>query len=91
MLPGKLRVSKTEKQKENKPPFSNFLLIWTFVVVNLFIAACLIAFIVTGSEPTTLIISVFAFFGFECGIMGWIKTSSKKKEDDKDDGNDPSV
>ncbi|MCL2519168.1 MAG: hypothetical protein FWF15_11450 [Oscillospiraceae bacterium] len=88
---GKQPDSESKRQKENKPPFSNFLLIWTFIVVNLFIVAVLTAFIVTGSEPVTLIVSVFAFFGFECGIMGWIKTSSKKKEDDKDDGNDPSV
>ena len=71
-----------EKQTTSHKSFSSFLLVWVFIVINLFIAAVLFIFYKTSSEPTTLIIAVFGFFGVECGIMGWIKTN-KDKEDQK--------
>ena len=69
---------------------TDFLLIWTFVVINAFIAAVLYIFLKIGSEPTTLIVAVFGFFGLECGIMGWIKTVKTKKEKESDK-NEPTV
>jgi hypothetical protein len=41
------------------------------------------AFMLTGSEPTTLVISVFAFFSFECGAMSMIRISKNKEENEK--------
>ena len=79
---------KEPNEEKKEFPMTNFLLIWTFVVINAFIGICLFAFIITGSEPTTLIIATFSFFGFECGAMGAIKISSHQKQNkDKEDNN----
>lgn len=43
-----------------------------------FTACVLIVFYKTGSEPSTLVASVFAFCGCEAGILGWIKTNKDK-------------
>ena len=75
----------TQPPEKKAFPMTNFLLIWTFVVINAFIGICLYAFIATGSEPTTLIVATFSFFGFECGAMGAIKISSHKNNRDKGD------
>ncbi|MCL2814380.1 MAG: hypothetical protein FWD23_07255 [Oscillospiraceae bacterium] len=69
------------KDKE-KPPFTNILLLWTFVMITAFTAYIAYKYfdseIEIRNEPTTLIISVYTFFGVECGVMGWIKTNSDK-------------
>jgi len=73
--------NKPAKEKKPKKPFSmtDFLLVWTFVAVNIFIAVCLVAFFATRLEPVTLIVAVFAFFGFECGAMAVIRKAKIKK------------
>ena len=67
--------------------FSNKCVICIFVFALLFVATMTVAFIITGSEPSTLIASVFAFIGFEAGVLGHIKVSEtktkKKKKSDK--------
>ena len=69
------------RPKKPKKPFSmtDFLLIWTFVAINIFVIVCLVAFFVAQLEPVTLIVSVFAFFGFECGAMAVIRREKIKK------------
>ena len=64
--------------------FSNKIIVFIMVFLLLFIASCLIIIAKTGVEPSTLILSVFGFCGFECGIMGWIKTTKTKSNDDSD-------
>jgi len=65
----------------------------TMDIILVFLFACMAAFIVTmiavflrmGSVPDTLIVSVFAFFSLECGVMGWIKTTKTKLEETLND------
>ena len=65
--------------------FSKKCVVLIFVFIILFVAAMTAAFIITGNEPSTLIASVFAFFGFEAGILGKIKmTETKKKKSKKE-------
>ena len=35
-------------------------------------------FLIMGSVPDTLIVSVFAFFGLEAGALSWIKTTKDR-------------
>ena len=89
-----MKEKPTASNKENKKPRSmtNFLLIWTFVVINLYITASLVILYTTGNESPTLTLSTYAFFGFECGAMSAIKISriinENKKNGETDDGND---
>ena len=61
----------------------------TMDVILVFIAAFLLAFIVTmivlyyttGAIPDTLCTCVFAVCGGECGVMGWIKTTKERQRD----------
>lgn len=51
----------------------------------LFVLACLWLFHETGNEPSTLITSVFAICGTECGVLGWIRTTKSKHEVNNDE------
>ena len=52
-----------------------------FIYLILFTFACLFITYNTGTEPKTLILSVFAFCGVEGGLSAWIKTTNVKKTD----------
>jgi len=72
---------KPPKAKEPKKPFSmtDFLLGWTFAAINIFVVCCLIIYCAKESVPEVLVLAVFGFFGFECGVMGAIKINRNKK------------
>ena len=68
--------------------FSKKCVICIFVFVLLFVATMTVTFIITGSEPEVLIAGVFAFVGFEAGVLGKIKvveTKPKKKQSKEKD------
>lgn len=68
----------------------------TMDIILVFMFACILAFTITmiavflrmGGVPDTLIVAVFAFFGFEAGVMGWIKTTKTKLEGMADERSD---
>lgn len=60
--------------------FSKKVLIGMFIFLILFVIANLIIFLIKGSVPDALIMSVFGMCGIEGGILGWIKTLDKKGE-----------
>lgn len=75
-------LSKKKKQK-NKKKFSK-LIVSAIVMLNvLFAIAVFYAFIRVGSEPTTLIMSWFAFTTGELWLLAGIK-KNKNKEGVKD-------
>ncbi|NDL68006.1 hypothetical protein [Anaerotalea alkaliphila] len=49
------------------------------VFLAAFTFGCMALFYYKGLEPTTLILSVFAFCGVEGGLMAWIRTEKAKK------------
>ena len=57
-------------------------------VILMILGVALVAFTVAmirlfreyGAVPDTLVASVFAALGGECGIMGWIKTSKERSQ-----------
>lgn len=57
------------------------ILVFLFTCMAAFIVTMIVVFLRMGSVPDTLIVSVFAFFGLECGVMGWIKTTKTKLEE----------
>ncbi len=63
--------------------FSKKCVICIFIVVLLYVAAMVATFIITGSEPEVLTGCVFAFVGFEAGILGKIKISETKPKKNK--------
>ena len=54
------------------------LVVILFMMVIAFIVTMICVFLRMGSVPDTLIISTFAWMGFEAGIMGWIKTTKER-------------
>lgn len=54
------------------------VLLYEIAFLTLYVVADLIVFWHVGAEPATLTTCVFAFWGFESGIMGWIKTNKDK-------------
>lgn len=57
----------------------DLILLVVAVFLLAFVCVVLLIFYKVGSEPTTLIASVFAICGCEAGIMGWIKTNKDKQ------------
>lgn len=77
-----------KKEKTPKPKkdgsFSKSVIMAIIVSVIIFTIAVLVVFVVTGGiEPSTLIISFYGFFGFECGVLGWIKSVKEKEKQEK--------
>ena len=60
--------------------FSKKIVISIFVILTLFTIANIIIFVVTGSEPETLIDKVFDFFAVEGGALAFIKMCKTKNE-----------
>lgn len=70
---------------KKKGHYMKVVLVCMFSFLILFTGACLLITYKTKIEPSTLIVSVFAFCGAEGGIAAWIKnTKEKKKKEDKE-------
>lgn len=72
------KEEKASKTKKKKGKFMKGIIVSVMLFLFLFVLVCLYITFKTGTEPSTLIVSVFAFCGFECGILGRIKTSKQK-------------
>ena len=70
-----------DKQIKKKLKTMDLILAVLLTVMVLFIITMVWVFLRMGAVPDTLIVSVFAFFGLECGVMGWIKTTKDRLED----------
>lgn len=70
-----------ERQIKKKLKTMDLILAVLLTVMILFIITMVLVFLRMGAVPDTLIVSVFAFFGLECGVMGWIKTTKTRLED----------
>ena len=83
-------MEKTEIKKKIRT--LDIILAFMFACIVVFTVTMIIVFMRMGSVPDTLIVAVFAFFGLEAGMCGWIKTTkdrlNKKLEDLKDEGRD---
>lgn len=65
--------------------YSKKVLNYMLIILMLFVIGVLIVFWHTGSEPSTLVASVFAFCGVEGGLMAWIKTTKVRKGENKNE------
>lgn len=75
------KASKEEKAnnaRKKKGKFMKGIIVSVMLFLFLFVLTCLYITFKTGAEPSTLIVSVFAFCGFECGILGRIKTTKQR-------------
>ena len=78
----------TEKKEEKKNIFSrlgvmNLILIVIAVTLLVYVITMINLFREYGTVPDTLIVSVFAVCGTECGAMSWIKTNKDKQQQRK--------
>jgi ABC-type phosphate transport system permease subunit len=73
-------VNKRTRKKKNR--FSKFIVTVVILLNILFTAAVLYMFMITGSEPVTLIGCWFAFTTGELWMLSSIKKSKVKKESD---------
>jgi len=80
----KRRRAKAKAEKQPKH-------IKTMDVILVIVAVALLAFTIemiklfreTGMIPDTLVMSVFAALGGECGLMAWIKTAKERNKERK--------
>lgn len=56
----------------------DIILAFMFTCITIFTIVMIIVFRQMGAVPDTLIVAVFAFFGLEAGMCGWIKTTKDK-------------
>lgn len=79
-----LKWEHTQKQKK-KGRFSKGILV--FMLMFLLIFTCVSMYITykTSTEPSTLIMAVFGFCGFEGGCMAWIKRSKEMNRREVDE------
>ena len=61
----------------------NFILLVIAVTLLVFVITMIELFRQYGTVPDTLIVSVFAVCGTECGAMSWIKTNKDKQQQRK--------
>lgn len=66
------------KKEQVKGRFMKRIIVVVMLFLFLYTLTCLYITYKTGTEPSTLTVSVFTFCGFECGILGKIKTSKHK-------------
>lgn len=78
-----VREEKATNTRKRKGKFMKSIIVSVMLFLFLFVLTCLYITFKTGSEPSTLIVSVFAFCGFECGILGRIKTSKQKSNQEQ--------
>lgn len=81
-MAGKRTQAKTKGRKKRMGTM-DFILLIVFLCLTVFTIAMIVLFTVYGSVPDTLITCVFATLGGECGILGWIKTTKEKKQQDR--------
>lgn len=74
------------KKKIKKGRFMKSIIIAVMLFLFIFTLICLYITYKTSIEPSTLIVSVFGFCGFECGILGRIKTSKQKLNNKSQEG-----
>lgn len=65
---------------KKKKSYMKTLLTIMFIFLFLFTCVCLFITYKTGTEPSTLIMSVFALCSIEGGLMSLIKTTKIKNE-----------
>lgn len=73
------------KTTRRKAKFSKRVVCWLLAAVALFTAAVLLIFLVTGMEPSTLIVSFFGFAGGEAGVLGMLKHSDNRYSSEKNE------
>ena len=73
-----LKEEAASKKTIKKGRFMKSIIVMVMLFLFLFTLICLYITYKTSTEPSTLIVSVFAFCGFECGILGRIKTSKQR-------------
>lgn len=73
-----MRSRPRERKKKRKAKFSKRVISGVLAAVGVFTAAVLAVFLVTGSEPSTLVACFFAFAGGEAGILGLLRHSENK-------------
>lgn len=86
---GKSNDADAQKEKTKKKGLFERFGVMNFIL--LVIAVTLLVFVITmielfrqyGTVPDTLIVSVFAVCGTECGAMSWIKTNKDKQQQRK--------
>ena len=72
-------MNRKEKQRiEKRLKMMDVLVVTMFLLVILFTAVMIRLFLIMGSVPDTLIVSVFAWFGFEAGAMAAIKRNKDR-------------
>lgn len=86
-----MKTVRVKLKKSSKPTKDKYLrtmdriLVIIAITLVIFTVAMIILFIMYQSVPDTLIASVFAVCGGECGAMAWIKTAKEKHREKKDD------
>ncbi len=69
---------KKGKVKRSKGGFMKGIIVCIMLFLICFVVTCLYIAYRGNAEPSTLIMSVFAFCGTEVGLLGWIKASKEK-------------
>lgn len=67
--------------KDDKPQFDKSIVKLCIRAILVFTTVVLFIFYRTGQEPTTLVVSVFAFFGTELISLATLKIKERKKEE----------
>lgn len=80
-----VKKASTMKTPKSKIGTMDLILLIIGIFLMLFTVAMSLMHALTGSTPDTLITCVFGICGFECGAMGWIKTSKDKLNKQKTD------
>ena len=72
-------MNRKEKAKiEKRLKMMDILVVTMFLLVIIFVAVMVRIFLIMGSVPDALIVSVFAWCGFEAGAMAAIKRNKDK-------------
>lgn len=72
-------MNRKEKQKiEKRLKLMDVLVVTMFLLIIVFVSVMIRVFIIMGSVPDTLIVSVFAWCGFEAGAMAAIKRNKDR-------------
>ena len=67
--------------KDDNPQFDKSIVKLCIRAILVFTTVVLFIFYRTGQEPTTLVVSVFAFFGTELISLATLKIKERKKEE----------
>lgn len=78
---------KLQKAPNKKMGVLDKVLLYEITFLTLYVIMDMIVFWHVGSEPSTLTSCVFAFWGCENGVMGWIQTNKVKVNGQSTAGN----